>query len=1317
MAGFPPKIFIVLVLFTIGPFASAQLDHFSTDDLCPVRCVCSPISVKSVNSVVERWKAKCGTGGSLTSVDELQLGLYNLSNIVNLDLSDNNITTLSANVFPSADVQKLDLSKNGIALIEDGAFSNLMTLKRLDLSDNKLRAIGRSMFDGLLNVEKLKLGNNLIVQVKEGVFDGLISLKNLDLSGNPLLCNCELGWLAVWANNMSVKLSPMPKCHDPPEMRQQPLKKLKSLSTVCSWSDVSSSPLLELSPNQDQVVFEGDSLKLQCRAASSSQDTNLSWTWSGVPPSQLFPKTMVTVENRQTPESNVVESTLIIKKLHSNHTGEWYCDLVSRGANDSGSVSVIVISAETKYCPPIVTKDNKGEYFWPETIAGHVVELPCAVDSGFGFVARNNCTLAAHWLGANTTVCTFVSETTRILQQYAMMNLSAGPGSVNESAVRLHNYTYGNRASIKDPDDIVFLARTIDNYLDFLKEQSSLGTLLLELISLVMELDGNLITEAQMRDRSCTKLLSAVETIAQHQVAPFHGENMLVERFIVRRESFVGLTCTWWNSRDGHGRIFNCSTSTTTSIRIPHDKVLEASIQIPASLFHQLELRGKPSNSHQIMVSIYDNAKLFPTLFNVNRTVSSPIVGAKLVGVEVRDLVEPAYVMLGGLHQGIAPAWWDEALGDWVVPPCRPSHLLADLLVTKCHHLGYFALISDLRSAPPPVMEQARSRMSSPAVFAGTFIGGTCLLVAAFTYAICHSSIQMSDRMKHALANSWIAISALAMVFNMGIYQTEDIRVCQAIGLLLHYLTLCSLFWLAVSINGMHRSVGKLVRVVSDSSDVNDDGPGLGQPVGQPLVGLYLVGWGVSALLVGLSGAVNPMGYASTTYCALGPGPGFIPVLVPVSALFVFIFTRALMVRSAAVEKDSNAQLSEGTQATDLELLETGDPEENPTVGSLRSSVTSGRIDDDDDDNEHPPYVQLKAFLIVTALFTLSWTSGALSVIKPFRANGIRIVHEELFFSVCYAVFFIVIGAFVVFFYCFSRDDVRSVWFRVHVRRRRRNVTDVRATPMITASPASGIRQKSTSPMSAEPQDSTTLSVVSRTKPNFVDLHRRQYHNNVVTEPNTFYNPQQSIVARKFFKKQRKKRNTLNNRRQISPDNSELFHLGSKVNNTNIHVELPAPRSHDRNILNGDLRPTIDRRPNRRLMIDNDVANEPTVNNDGSVRYASVASECCSCLVSEAHSVTEHSAEHSTTDCARDVVSEHSSSSHVYATVAPDVDSSSGGGGRRAGPRMIVDPKNEIVHLKFGPKNQQKSQKYQQNNHQQNNHVKSSDEDKRETSV
>lgn len=106
-------------------------------------------------------------------------------------------------------------------------------------------------------------------------------------------------------------------------------------------------------------------------------------------------------------------------------------------------------------------------------------------------------------------------------------------------------------------------------------------------------------------------------------------------------------------------------------------------------------------------------------------------------------------------------------------------------------------------------------------------------------------------------------------------------------------------------------------------------------------------------------------------------------------------------------------------------------------------------------------------------------------------------------------------------------------------------------------------------------------------------------------------------------------------------------------------------------------------------------SSEPTLNNDGSVKYASVASECCSCLVSEAHSVT---------DCTRDVTSEYSSrSSHLYATVAPDMSPP-------MNPRhhhlmnhnhngLTMDLKNEAVHLKLCQ------------------HYKSSDEDKRETSV
>lgn len=65
-----------------------------------------------------------------------------------------------------------------------------------------------------------------------------------------------------------------------------------------------------------------------------------------------------------------------------------------------------------------VTVDNKGSYSWPKTVAGHVVELPCQAEIGLGY-ARYNCTLDGRWSSLNTSVCPFVSETTRILQQYA----------------------------------------------------------------------------------------------------------------------------------------------------------------------------------------------------------------------------------------------------------------------------------------------------------------------------------------------------------------------------------------------------------------------------------------------------------------------------------------------------------------------------------------------------------------------------------------------------------------------------------------------------------------------------------------------------------------------------------------------------------------------------------------------------------------------------------------------------------------------------------------------------------------------------------
>lgn len=1232
---------------------------------CPPKCICSESHSKDHD---DRIKAKCGGGDIIiSSIEELQLKKYgNLTDLITLDLSSNNITYLPTKMFWLQDLQKLYLSKNHIEHIDDGAFLHLSSLKRLDLSNNKIRFITRPMFEGLVNLERLKLNQNYIRHIREGAFESLLSLKQLELSMNPLVCDCELWWLGIWTANMSVKLSPNTKCSEPIHLKDQPIKKFRS-TVHCAWQDTS--PILELSPDRNQVVFEGDSLKMDCRSGvgNNIDNSKVVWYWAGLLPESVFSST-VHVENRHVAvnaDTTVVESSLIIDKLEHNHTGEWICELFSNEGNHSSTVSVTVISNTTKYCKSVVTEDNKGQYSWPETVAGHVVELPCQSEIGLG-VARYNCTLSAFWHNLNTSLCAYISETTRILQQYAKMNLSMAQGTIFESAKRLHNYTIENNKHLTDTMDIVFIAQTINNYLEFLEEEKNLGILLLDLISYVMDLDATLLSQAQLEDRSCSKLLNATETIIPYTSPHSHPWNMAADQFRISRENFLGLTCCWWNSRErkpGDG-LYSCTKSNKSGCLRTHDKILEASIQIPASLFQQLESQGKPAAvAQELIVAMFKNTNLFPMTYNSSRYISSPVVGAKLVGLEVDALTEPVVVMLGGLRKGATPVWWSESAGQWAVRPCHPADIRHDLLVLNCTSLGYFALVSSAHSPPHPRLEQAKSRPTSPGVFVGTFIGATCLLIAAFTYAVCHSSIQMSGRMKHALANTWMAIAFLAIVFSIGIYQTENIKICQTVGLLLHYLTLCSLFWMAVSINCMHR-VGSKPEVVPDENP---------PPSPHPALGLYLVGWGIPGLLVGLSGAVNPTGYANHRYCSLGPGPGFTPVIVPVGAVAVFIFTRALMVRSAAVEKDSNAQLSEGTQATDLELLETiATP---PDRTSLHSVTTpSSHIED----LEHPPYVQLKAFLIVITLFTIVWASATMSVVQPFHYS-----HEETVFSVLYAVVLIVLGVFVVFFYCFSRSDVRSVWFTLKHIKRSRNITDVPPVtpPVINSrnSISSSIGRKSVSPR-PEPQGEASQ------KTNFVDLHRRQYHNNVINEPNTFYNPHQSIVARKFFKKQRRKQNNLGTRRSgdggnpVSPDNSELFLLGSKVNNTNIHVELPTPQSTNVNMLNGG-------RPLERLVIGAE-------RGDSSVKYASVGSDCCSCLVSEAHSAT---------DCTRDLTSEHSTcSSHLYATVAPDI---SPFPIRKHNPLLPVDYKKEIVLLKANRPEPTYAD------------IKSSDEDKKETSV
>lgn len=390
-------------------------------------------------------------------------------------------------------------------------------------------------------------------------------------------------------------------------------------------------------------------------------------------------------------------------------------------------------------------------------------------------------------------------------------------------------------------------------------------------------------------------------------------------------------------------------------------------------------------------------------------------------------------------------------------------------------------------------------------------------------------------------------------------------------------------------------------------------------PIPKPLLGLYLVGWGIAMIICGISGAINLREYAGHSYCFLTTAPALVALFVPAGFLIVYLSIFHLLIKCSIQNVDMNAQLSEGTQATenmDLELLE---PNTNLSVGrnSARSAQT---VLSDIDDSEHSQITQLKGQIIILILYLISWITAAAAITKPLSAY---ISFDETIFATLYSLFSSSLGIFIFFFYGIARNDVRSQWLKMGCWFQKRKNQCCRTRSISDANPViatQSLVQNLVPPMSNSQATQVTsdsnsigssrytnrsqtynafkvtdiitsqeVSPVGRkmTNVNLVVLHRQQYRsdNSVTTyiEPTCvemFYNPHQSGVARKFFRKQRRhtKNNNLGPRKQgdggtmsdagscISVPRSTtkldsnidqtILSSSAKVNNTNIHVEL-----------------------------------------------------------------------------------------------------------------------------------------------------------------
>lgn len=114
-------------------------------------------------------------------VDKSSIGLDLYVNLKNLNLANNNLTSLD--LFSNEKLTQLTLSQNYLESIE---FPDLSSITNLDLSSNRFTHINKNLFSNLKKLENLDLASNLIEKIESKSFDSNRNLKKLILSNNFL---------------------------------------------------------------------------------------------------------------------------------------------------------------------------------------------------------------------------------------------------------------------------------------------------------------------------------------------------------------------------------------------------------------------------------------------------------------------------------------------------------------------------------------------------------------------------------------------------------------------------------------------------------------------------------------------------------------------------------------------------------------------------------------------------------------------------------------------------------------------------------------------------------------------------------------------------------------------------------------------------------------------------------------------------------------------------------------------------------------------------------------------------------------------------
>ncbi|XP_048870369.1 vasorin-like isoform X1 [Brienomyrus brachyistius] len=188
----------------------------------------------------------------LTSVPELRLPMLLL-----LDLSFNHIP-LGDTHLNTPHLESLKLAGMGLSSLDKEFLGGLTNLRELDLSKNQLSTVPQAV-SAAQDLTRLSLASNPLTQLLREDLQKLNALKELDVSGlklqgfpegfpelfphlvqltaaeNPFNCVCSLSWLPGWlkAQDVTLKHPEETRCHFPPRNAGKELHQLEHTDFGC----------------------------------------------------------------------------------------------------------------------------------------------------------------------------------------------------------------------------------------------------------------------------------------------------------------------------------------------------------------------------------------------------------------------------------------------------------------------------------------------------------------------------------------------------------------------------------------------------------------------------------------------------------------------------------------------------------------------------------------------------------------------------------------------------------------------------------------------------------------------------------------------------------------------------------------------------------------------------------------------------------------------------------------------------------------------------------------------------------------------------